>query len=246
MKTMTTQSTSAGTEHAATGPGTCDQAADPVTGCCEPPPGAGSEGPLLGALDEESAAVRRAGFLALLNGEEVTASKLADRAGLGTGRAEEALSHLGAIGLVDRSEQGEIHGVAGLSTAPTRHRMVLGGRQHFTWCAFDSVGIPAALDADAEVRTSCGWCGAGIAFSINSGVPPLASALRGWLPTRGTHVRSEFCPAANLFCSLEHLERWRASAGSPAGEVADLEGLAELGRAAWGELGEPTREEDHG
>lgn len=59
-----------------------------------------------------------------------------------------------------------------------------------------------------------------------------------WAPASVcSNIVEEFCPQANLFCSAEHLEAWRAQAGSPQGEVLSVEEAIEAGRKVW----EPLR-----
>jgi alkylmercury lyase len=200
---------------------------------------------LLRDLDDEATSVRRAGFLALLQGQRLTLPELALRAGIDISCTGLALDRLAAAGLVERDDAGEVSGVAGLSMTPTKHQILLDGRTLFTWCAIDAVGIPAALRANASVLTSCAHCGARIAFDMDQGLPPHSSPLRGWVPSFDcTNVRTDVCPVANIFCSMEHVEHWRTNAGSSVGEVADLDGFAAIGRTAWGEFA-IDRETEH-
>lgn len=134
-------------------------------------------------------------------------------------------------------EGGDLVGIDGLSTRPTQHRMEFRGRQLFTWCAADAVGIPAALEEDVEVTTVCPHCRSDIIVSMRRGVPEGDEEIVLWLPTSGcSHVMSQFCPEVNLFCSPDHLEQWRASRDAVEGQVLTVDETADLGRQWWAYL----------
>ena len=41
------------------------------------------------------------------------------------------------------------------SGVPTQHRVRVGGKEYYANCAWDALGIPAALGADAEIFSRC-------------------------------------------------------------------------------------------
>src|SRR5215470_14833343 len=45
------------------------------------------------------------------------------------------------------------------SAVPTPHRVRAQGRWWYANCAWDAFGIPAALDCDGEIQTTCPDCG---------------------------------------------------------------------------------------
>ena len=60
------------------------------------------------------------------------------------------------------------------SGVPTQHAVVVDGRQYFANCAWDSLGIPAALQRPGEVHSRCEQSGE--PFHLSVGVDgPLAS-----------------------------------------------------------------------
>src|SRR5437868_1820615 len=73
-------------------------------------------------------------------------------------RARRAAIELAERGGAHLDHDGRLVGVHGLTLRPARHSFAHTGRTHWTWCAFNSVGIPAALGIDAEVRTTCPAC----------------------------------------------------------------------------------------
>ena len=131
----------------------------------------------------------------------------------------------------------ELVAIDGLSVRPTRHRMRLGDKAMFTWCAADAIGIPAALGEDALVVTRCPHCSTGIVVPIDAGVPNAQEDIVLWLPTAGcSHVVTQFCPDVNFFCNLTHLDSWRSQAGEPVGEALTADEAAELGGQWWAYL----------
>ena len=126
-------------------------------------------------------------------------------------------------------------GIAGLTTRPTKHTLTIDGHERHTWCAFDAVGIPAALGLDAVVATRCGYCSAPIDLRFNAGRTDPAESW-GWLPALdrcGNQLIDEFCSTADLFCSRDHLDQWHSAAGSPPGEAHALGELVQIGQAVW-------------
>lgn len=194
---------------------------------------------LLNRLPEDAAVVRRAGFAHLYSGgAPVTVAEMAADCGMSEPKVEAALAALVGIGTATRDADGRLVGVGGLSVVPAAHLLVLAGRQFFTWCAFDAVGIPAALGLDAVARTACGHCAKTLEVVLRAGVPKAGDgALVGWLPGGPcSDVQADFCPAANLFCDRGHLDAWREGAGGPDGRVASLAELAAEGRKVWAEI----------
>jgi Alkylmercury lyase len=56
------------------------------------------------------------------------------------------------------------------SVVPTPHRVESGGRTWFANCAWDALGIPAALDRDGVVRTECVDCGDPLELEVRDGL----------------------------------------------------------------------------
>lgn len=190
------------------------------------------------ALSPDEASVVRTAFEVLRAGVRPAIEELTKPSGLQQFKVDEIVEAFVSIGRAQLDEEGRISGIVGLTLDPTRHRIQLEGTELFTWCAFDAIGIPAALGSDAVVSTVCRQCGEPIEVEIRGGLTSGHSLLRGWLPTMDqcASVRTDFCPNANLFCSAEHLDAWRHTAGMPDGLVMDLGALIELGggNRGWG------------
>jgi hypothetical protein len=185
-----------------------------------------------GADPALEAAVRRAGFAALLDGRGLALDALADAAGVSAEAAAEVVGALVAAGRATVSADGRLDGIAGLTTRPTRHAIEGPSGRISTWCAYDAVAVPAALGWTATAVTTCGSCGADLRVALDDGVP--SGDAWGWLPPgECEHVLRDFCASADLFCSRAHLDGWRRAAGDPPGEPHPVSDLADLGRNAW-------------
>ena len=108
--------------------------------------------PLLPAIDA-AGQVREVAFALLLRGRPVSVADLAKAAGLGLDQTSAAVAALATAGWLDLDESGRIAGAAGLSLVAGPHRLTLDSGAFRSWCAYDSLGIAAALeDLLAEVR----------------------------------------------------------------------------------------------
>jgi len=203
--------------------------ADPS--CCDP------TADLLARSSTASALVRRAAFTRLSRGQRAPIEVLAETTGQPLDVVRSALSELVTAGTVTLNADQDVVAVGGLSLVPAAHRLRLDGVELWTWCAFDAIGIPAALRVDAIARTRCPHCGADIEVALLRGEPSAESPVVGWLPDRPcTNVQADFCPEANLFCSAGHLTAWQGAAGYPPGMPRCLTELAALGTQVWAEM----------
>lgn len=180
-------------------------------------------------------AIRWAAFSSLASGRTLNIGEAARSTDLDPETAREAAELVASVGMAE-IEGGMIVGMDGLTTRPTRHRMILGDVSLWTWCAYDIIGIAAALGANAVGKTPCGACGEEIEVVVREGRPESSPAV-GWLPRVAcSNVMAEFCPSALLFCSLAHLETWRSDTYAGVGEAMTVVGLAERGRIGCGDL----------
>jgi hypothetical protein len=63
----------------------------------------------------------------------------------------------------------EIRMLNPFSAVETQHRVEAAGRSWFANCAWDALGIPAALHADAVVRSECPDCGEPLELEVRDG-----------------------------------------------------------------------------
>ena len=184
-----------------------------------------------------AATVRRAAFTRLRSGNAVSQSTLALDTGLSSSAVRTALGELVSTGQANLDARHHVVAVGGLSVVPAAHGLFMDGSAFWTWCAFDAIGVPAALGLDAVARTRCGHCAAPIDVILTAGTPRSDSAIVGWLPGRPcTNVQEDFCPEANLFCNEAHLGAWQADAGAPSGVALSRAGLAARGTQVWAEM----------
>lgn len=178
--------------------------------------------------------ISREAFRTLLDdAAPLTTARIAQRASVSEAGAERALRSLRAIGRVEFDEQGRVVGIFGLTLARTGHRMELAGVPFYTWCAWDAVGIPAALGVSATVTDRCERCGRELRFDIEGGRPPDLPIVVSWLPEPCGSIKEEFCPTVNFFCDRRHLAEW-APEGYPDDGFLTLAEAAEEGVKAWG------------
>lgn len=186
-----------------------------------------------GAPPDSIEAIQRFGILALVGGEAATVAQISERSGLTTDEVRSGIEGLRRAGRIETAGD-RVVGVGGITLTESVHALRLPEASVHTWCALDAIGIPVALGLDAEIHTTCPHCGDRLRVtvsdeSINDG------PYRLLCPTgQCDDVRAEFCSAANLFCSTDHLRAWAANNPTVEGEELDLGAAAELGRAMWG------------
>jgi hypothetical protein len=99
-------------------------------------------------------------------------NELAEQLGEGVVDVRQAIAELASQRLlVLEVESGEIRMAPPFSAVPTAHRVTVGDQTYVANCIWDAFGIAAALQDDAEVRTSCGDCDEPMAFMVQAGRP---------------------------------------------------------------------------
>ena len=180
-------------------------------------------------------AILRAAFALLLDtGRPIPVVELAAALGASAEAIDAGLAELDRAGRVRRNEGGDVVASRGLSLTPTPHEITLAGERRFTWCAYDAVGILAALGADGRVRSRTPL-GEAVEFEIEAGHPVPADGLVLFLPARSAgSVVEEWCPLANFFLDADAAQRW-ASEGGVEGHVLSLAEASKLGAREWGD-----------
>jgi hypothetical protein len=188
--------------------------------------------PILAAADLHQR-IRETAFALLLTGRRaVSPGEIAAAAGVAPGAIGGLLDELGSVGWIDRDPAGSVTGSGGLSLTDGPHRLTIGGAEFRNWCAYDSLGIAAALDADAAIDTTCPICGAPIHLRTIAGEPPAGRPERLWLADGGADLRADFCSPTVLLCSPEHADAWAERQGGR-GRAVDVGEGARIGREAW-------------
>ena len=177
--------------------------------------------------------IRNAAFALLLRDRKpIEPGALARIVGLDRAAAAAVFEDLARSGRIDRDDEGRITGAAGLSLEHGPHALTLPEGRYRTWCAYDALGIAAALGTDATIETACGQCGATIRFEVHAGAPQRREPERLWLAAGGDDLRADFCTATVLLCSPAHADEW-ARGHDHQGELFDLEAGATLGGEHW-------------
>ena len=183
--------------------------------------------------DELAKELREVAFGLLLSTRQpVEASTLAGLTGAEVTAVTGALDDLAVAGRIDRDDRGRVLGSAGLTIADGPHGLEVDGHSFRTWCAFDALGIPAALAADGRVETACSVCGRTIRIEVRAGQPAPDPSPRLWFSAGGADMRADFCTPTVLLCSEEHAAEWarRQPAG---GQALTLAEAADLGARTW-------------
>ena len=122
-------------------------------------------------MDERDLRIRNhvyASFVA--DGRPRTAGETAAALGLEADDVAHAYRRLhDAHALVLRPGTTEIRMLNPFSAVETPHRVEAGGRSWFANCAWDALGIPAALHTDASVGSECADCGEPLELEVRDG-----------------------------------------------------------------------------
>ena len=104
------------------------------------------------------------------DGRAHTAAETAAELGLDLERAEAAYRRLhDAHALVLQPGSTEIRMLNPFSAVETPPRVETAGRSWYANCAWDALGIPAALGADGVVRSACADCGEPLRLEVRDG-----------------------------------------------------------------------------
>jgi len=195
--------------------------------------------PLLPAVDA-SGQLREVAFALLVRDRRpIEVAALAAATGLDPEATREAVLALAGAGWLDLVG-GRVSGAAGLSLATGPHGLTLGDGPYRTWCAYDALGISAALAADAAIETACGQCGEPIRLSFVGGVPDRSGPERLWLADGGEDLRGSFCTPTVLLCGDDHGARWAEAQGGR-GRLLDLAEASRAGGRDWAGCAEAAR-----
>jgi alkylmercury lyase len=181
-----------------------------------------AEGPLL------AAAFR----LLLAQGRPVSVERLAAALGRDAEPVEQALDRLARARRTRRNQAGEVTGSLGLSVEPTAHELTVEGARRWTWCAYDAVGILAALGASGRVRSRSPHTQAPIEFAVHQDRPAAGSQVVFLAQGPCVSVVDDWCPLVNFFEDPDTAAAWAAQHGITGTAVPLLQAAA-TGAAAW-------------
>jgi alkylmercury lyase len=137
---------------------------------------------------------------------------------------------------VERDEDGRVVAFGGLSLAPTAHRFTVGERRLYTWCAWDTLFLPALLDGSARVRSRCGVTGLDVRLTVDpSGVrevepEPLWVSFPAPSSTSVADITGSFCCHVHFLAGRAAADEWLSRHSG--GTALTLHEAFELGRRA--------------
>jgi alkylmercury lyase len=168
----------------------------------------------------------------LTTGSAAPVARLASALAVHPEAVVDVLAGLERAGRVRRDASGAVLGSLGLSIVPTRHEVLIEGKQRWTWCAYDALAILAALEANGRVRSSSPLTGASIEVVVQAGQPRTTETVVFIADvSRGCGIE-DWCPLVNFFESDVAALAW-AARGGVGGRVLRVEEAASKGAAEW-------------
>jgi alkylmercury lyase len=137
---------------------------------------------------------------------------------------------------VEFDENGRVVAFGGLSLMPTAHRFTVDGRRLYTWCAWDTLFLPALLERTAQVRSRCGVTGLDVRLTVDpSGVrdadhEPLWVSFPAPSSTSVADITGSFCCHVHFLAGRAAADEWLSR--HPGGTALTLHEAFELGRRA--------------
>ncbi len=171
----------------------------------------------------------RVGFRLLLEGESVPVSRLTEVLGWDEKKVINELERMAGQGCCTLDASGALTGIVGLSVVQSPqapHQLQMNEHTFYTWCAFDAVGIPAALGMEAFVKshTIDSDSDIGLHYRNNHWEPENV-----WInvvdPTQGARLCGGTCSQINFYGLVE---------SNTPGVLMPLNEVASLGKLVWG------------
>jgi alkylmercury lyase len=172
----------------------------------------------------------------LSGGEPVALERLAAAAGRSVADVEAALR---AQTSAERDDEARLVGLV-LTLRPTTHRVTIGGRMLFAWCATDTLMLPVVLGRPVLVESTCPQSGQAIRIELTpDGVARLdpPGAVMTAVRPRGrlADVRSATCAHGHFFSSIAATAAWTDA--HPDGHIYPVEEASRLDRRVIQQLG---------
>jgi|SRR5579859_3199366 len=146
----------------------------------------------------------------LARGEPVSIAGLAAAAGHPPDQVHRAVA-----GWTDTEydAQGRIIGW-GLTLRPTRHELKIDGKQLYTWCAVDTLFMPAVIGRAASVESPCAATGIPVRLTVDptegvSALEPSTAVVSLVTPEQMSSVRTAFCNPSRYFATSDAARDWQ-------------------------------------
>lgn len=142
-----------------------------------------SLGEVLNELSLEQKMISVKAFYSILEARPITSNRLHEITGMSIEQVETIIDDLAYRGMIELGGERGVVGSHGLSLLETEHRLNINGQNLFSWCAADAVGIPAALNMDALIKSECFSCKEPLTIRVRKGEISFASQpdLRVWV-----------------------------------------------------------------
>ncbi|HZP94626.1 MAG TPA: alkylmercury lyase MerB [Burkholderiales bacterium] len=185
--------------------------------------------PAMGAGDQRLALVL---YRLLAGGRSVSPARLASSLNR---PVEDIQRVLGRWPGVFYDDAGAVIGFWGLTVKEMRQRLELNGNTVYAWCAWDTLFLPALLDATANIASRCAQTGEPVRLTVSPGriesVDP-ASVVVSFLEPDESELRENvtksFCHFVHFFRDHEAGKRWVAR--HPGMFLLTLEEAFDIGR----------------
>ena len=183
-------------------------------------------------LDDTDQRLSIALYRELAQGVPVAPSALAAKSGFA---ADDVAARIARWPAVHYDVEHRITAYWGLTLKPTAHRLDAGGRNLFTWCAWDTLFVPALLGQVCRVSSTCRASGEPVTLTVSpaaveSAAPP-ASVVSFLLPdveALRANIIESFCRFVAFYASPEAAQPWLAE--YPGGFLLSLDEATRVGR----------------
>ena len=144
---------------------------------------------------------------------------------------------------VERDPAGQIVAFSGLTLRRTPHDFTVGNRQLHTWCAWDTLFLPALLRQTADVRSLCPVTGSVVELvvapdGVTSARPAdLHVSFPSLAATDTDDITGSFCCHVFFLAGADAARTWRETRAEDS--VFDVDAAFELGRRVVAALLEP-------
>jgi alkylmercury lyase len=164
-----------------------------------------------GRQTSASVAFDRAFLPVLCQGHPVAAQAIAEKLGQPVAVVEDVFRQLKASAC-EFNEKGELVGAA-LTLTPTPHHFYVNGQHLYTWCAIDTLFLPAHIGQTAAVVSTCPVTGQVIQLTVSpqriETAAPASTVLSVVLNTTcSSGLGSSFCGRIHFFATREAAKEW--------------------------------------
>jgi alkylmercury lyase len=144
-------------------------------------------------------------------GEPVSIAGLAAAAGYPADRVHRAVAGWNDT---QYDQEGRIIGW-GLTLRPTRHKFNIDGKQLYTWCALDTLFMPAVIGRPARVESPCAATGIPVRLTVDpaegiSALDPSTAVVSLVTPEQMSSVRAAFCNPSRYFATPDAARDWQS------------------------------------